>query len=85
MLWRIKVNKKLKNTPNAMKNWLKAPKDPEYYIGDNYLTYIGIVALYNPIQNPWTKRIKIKQIWFGININIPAVIAIQLITKTQFL
>ena len=62
MLSRTKANEKLKNTPNTMKNWLKAPKDPEYYIGDNYLMYKGIVALYTPMQSPWASLLKIKNI-----------------------
>ena len=56
-LKRINWNMNAKKTPNAMNDWLNAPKMPQIYVGEYYLMRRGTIALYRPIQAPWQNLI----------------------------
>jgi len=82
---RINWKTKAKNTPKAMKIWLKAPNIPHISLGEYYLIKRGIMALYNPMQAPWRNRITKKTYKFGISTIIPQINAITLVNITEFL
>ena len=45
IFYRTYFKKNEKNTPNAMKNWFKAPKVPDISFGDISLIMTGVIAL----------------------------------------